>query len=415
MTKYLYILGAFLFVFQIDAQTTLKLMSYNLLHYPKILHDPSGAEVIRKDDLKYILTSYQPDIFMACEVEDGTGADEILNYCLGTDNYDSSYFTYNHSGSYHLQQMLYFNKHKFDLVDETYLVTYIRDINHYTLKLKTTDSNPDNAIYLDVYVTHLKASSGVSNENTRKDMVDVLVDDLHNIPTGHFVIFAGDFNLYSSDEPAYQDMINPNNAIVFHDPLNRPGNWHNNINFKDIDTQSTHSVSENDYVGGGLDDRFDFIMISSNLINSPALHYVSGTYGAYGNNGTCFNKAINSSYCQGTTYDYTLRQHLYQMSDHMPVVMQLETPGTLAVRQEMAKQHFSLEPGNMLDNYLKIHADTAQYLNLNIINTTGQVVLHLTHYHTDTNLNVSNLTPGMYYLQVKSPQYQQVIKFVKTD
>ena len=406
MKFYFKILCIVLFVFKIEAQTQLKLMSYNLLGYP------SATGTDRKDELRYILNSYQPDIFMACEVEDSAGADEILDYCLGTQDYDSSYFTYNHSDSYHLQQMIYFNKHKFELVNETYLVTYIRDINHYTLKLKT--ATPSDALYIDVYVGHLKAGNYNNDPQVREDMVNVLINDLHNIPAGHYVIFAGDFNLYSSNEAAYQNLINPNNAVVFHDPVDRVGSWHNNINFKDIDTQSTHSTSENNFVGGGLDDRFDFILLSDNLMNSPALHYVSGSYAAYGNNGTCFNKAINSSYCQGSTYDLTLRQHLYNMSDHLPVVLRLETPITLDIEVLSSTTEFTLKEGNLIHSDLHILSGEKQQLSVMIYNTAGQLILQQKKYTVGDAVNVSGWAPGVYYLYLQTNKTQQVIKFVKT-
>ncbi len=393
-------------IVNIQAQTQLKLMSYNLLHYP------TGTNIDRKDDLRYILNHYQPDIFMACEVEDATGADEILNYCLGTQDYAGAYFTYNHSGSqYPLQQMLYYNRHKFELVNETYLVTYVRDINHYTLKLLTQDVSDD--IYLDIYVGHLKASQ--SDTIARRDMVQVLVNDLQNIPTGHFVVFAGDFNLYNASEPAYQLMTNQSNAVVFKDPVNREGSWHNNYNFRDIDTQATHSVSENDYVGGGIDDRFDFIMLSENLMNSPVLHYVTGTYAAYGNNGNCFNKAITSSYCNGSTYDYTLRSHLYNMSDHLPVVLSLETPASLDT-PIVEKNLFKINEGTMINDYLSISSgEMYETFEISIYNTTGQLIKQILNYKTNEPVNFSNFTTGVYFLQIDTGQKHQVIKFVKTD
>jgi len=415
MNKFLSGLGLIILTVQFSiAQSTIKLMSYNLLHYP------TGTNIDRKDDLRYVLNAYQPDILMACEIENPTGANEVLNYCLGTQNYEATYFTYNHSGShYHLQQMMYFNKHKFELVSEAYLVTNVRDINHYTLKLRTADAT--NQIYIDVYVAHLKAGANAANsgnnntsdEDSRRDMVQIFVDDLQNIPSDHFVIFAGDFNLYGSNEPAYQKILDPNNDIVMKDPINRSGNWHNNYNFKDIDTQSTHSLSQNSYVGGGLDDRFDFIMMSENLINSPVLHYVSGTYSSYGNNGTCFNKAINSTYCAGSTYDATMRNHLYITSDHLPVVASLETPVALGIN-DIDLPSFTINEGSLIHQTMSIHTNN-QLIILQIYNSLGQKIQHIENYRSDQIINTSFLSNGLYYLKIQSGQTQQTIKFVKAD
>ncbi len=410
MKRYPYIiLWVFAFVLQLQAQTTIKVMSYNLLHYP------TGTGTDRKDDLKYILDSYQPDIFMACEIEDGTGADEILDYCLGTEHYSDSYFTYNHSGSYHLQQMLYYNHHKFELTHETYLLTYIRDINHYTLKLKTSNGSPE--VYIEVYVAHLKASGGTDNEDIREDMVNVLLDDLHNIPADHFVIFGGDFNLYSSDEPAYQALMDATNAVVLKDPINRPGSWHNNYDFRDIQTQSTHSASEsNSYVGGGIDDRFDFLLISENLTTSPLLYYVSDSYAAYGNNGTCFNKAITSSYCNGGNYDFSLRSHLYQMSDHLPVVMTLETTASLSSELwAIDSKLFYINGTNPVHQYLNIGGAVPDAVQVKIYAISGQQIKSIPVYHLGEPIDLLDLETGIYFVSVTYQNQNQILKFVKTD
>ncbi len=47
----------------------------------------------------------------------------------------------------------------------------------------------------------------------------------------------------------------------FYDPINRVGDWHNNPSYADIHTQSTHTVYNNCASTGGMDDRFDFIMV----------------------------------------------------------------------------------------------------------------------------------------------------------
>ena len=57
------------------------------------------------------------------------------------------------------------------------------------------------------------------------------------------------------------------------DPINTPGSWNNNEDFRGVHTQSTRTSSSGfgGGAGGGLDDRFDFIMVSQNL------HYYSKT------------------------------------------------------------------------------------------------------------------------------------------
>jgi endonuclease/exonuclease/phosphatase family metal-dependent hydrolase len=388
-------------------QTQIKVMSYNLLHYP------TGTGIDRKDDLRYIVNDYQPDIFVVCELEDYTGADEIINYCLQTpDNrYEAASFTPNHSGShYALQQMLYYNSQKFELINETYLTTYVRDINHYTLKLRT--QTPDT---IDVYVAHLKASGGTTNENERLDMVNVMTNDLQNIPSSHFVIFAGDFNLYNSDESAYQEMIDPTNAVVLKDPINLLGNWHNNYNIREYVTQSTHSASGSDYVGGGLDDRFDFIMLSENLINNSHLQYLNNSYKSYGNNGNCFNDAINDNSCAGSDYSTELRNHLFTMSDHLPVVLTLESNQSLAISEELLTNKCHIIGSNIVKEQIRIFTDNFKPVLVEVYNSLGQSIIQISDYKSNETINISTLHKGMYLIRLQYENNIKILKFVKTD
>ena len=47
-----------------------------------------------------------------------------------------------------------------------------------------------------------------------------------------------------------------------------------------------------------------------------------------GNNANCFNLNISDETCTGE-YSQTLRNQLYSMSDHLPVIMKLETTKNL--------------------------------------------------------------------------------------
>ena len=61
-------------VCNVSAQETVKVMFYNLLNYP--LED---AVPNREADLEFILTDYQPDLFLVCELNNVAGANNVLN------------------------------------------------------------------------------------------------------------------------------------------------------------------------------------------------------------------------------------------------------------------------------------------------------------------------------------------------
>lgn len=416
MKKIFFFIFFLLAVFSFS-QTNIKVMSYNLLDFPIPLPND------RLPYLKNILDNIKPDIFMVCELGSEDAANSILNTALQTpDNrYTRAAFVANTSSSYQdLQQLVFYNSQKLLLTAQAEIPTGVRDINHYTFKLKTENS-ATNPIYLEVFVAHLKSSTGTSNELSRFGMVTDFTDALTHIPNNHFVLFGGDFNLYTSTEQAYQRLLDVTNAIVMVDPINRPGSWSDNSSFTDIHTQSTRNSSFTDGLGnffgagGYLDDRFDFILMSQNLQTSTDLHYVTNTYKAFGNNGNCYNKSINNTSCTGT-YSQSIRNDLYNMSDHLPVVMELETPeNTLAINSQTLVSSVNFIKGNLITDWLELQINSNfEAKNIKIYNQLGQVVFNKTTGTSKTlKYNLSNLKPGVYYLKIDDLSSIKPLKFIK--
>ncbi|MFD2562526.1 T9SS type A sorting domain-containing protein [Aquimarina rubra] len=397
-------------------QATIKTMFYNVLNYPTA--PPENREEI----LETIIDSYEPDIFMICELETEEGGNEILNNSLNDDNtnYSSAPFLSNFSNSdVELHQLLYYNNQKFTLIQSQRLITTIRDINWYTLELISEDQ-VNNPIRIEVFVAHLKASRGSDNETKRLNMVREFTDNYANLDENDYVIFAGDFNLYSSNEPAYQELLDVNNKIIMVDPINTPGNWSSDNTFTDIHTQSTRLSSEDfdDFgSGGGLDDRFDFILMSENMVNSTELKYIPNTYEAYGNNGNCYNQRIDNVDCTGT-FDSALRDALYTMSDHLPVVMELQANQQFLSTPEFTEtiKKIELISGNLLDTQLSLQINNnSEPIDFKIYNTLGQEIKSFSAKgNSITNISVSELSAGMYYL-VPVSIISDTIKFVKKN
>jgi hypothetical protein len=389
-------------------------MFYNLLDFPEA--PPSN----RADILKAIIDDYQPDLFMVCELQSEAGANTILNTSLVTpDNrYMKANFIPNQSSSFTgLQQLVFYNSTKLILDDLTVITTSIRDINHYIFKLNTPDA-ATNPIYLDVFVAHLKSSQGIDNELLRLQMIVEFTDILSSISTDHFVLFAGDLNLYTSDESAYQELLDSSNSIILKDPIDRLGGWHNNASFQDIHTQSTRTSNAgfNDHgAGGGLDDRFDFILISENLQTSATLHYVEGSYKAYGNNANCFNDNINDTSCAGTEYSQSIRDNLYNMSDHLPVIMQLQTDQVLNLSDNLQSNNYiHFKNGNIISDAIVLEIDASVLINkIHIYNSMGQKIKTSIANKTITTIDATNLSSGIYYIVLQSSFNTSPLKFIK--
>ncbi len=400
-----------------SAQTNFKVMFYNLLHYP------SAPPTNRDDILKSILNGYAPDLFLVCELEDQNGANSVLDVSLSEipKNYAKTVYTTNQSsGNSFLSQLAYYNTDYFVLDNEVLINTDYRDINHYTFILKTANylTNP---IFLEVFVTHLKALQGNSNEQLRLQSVTQFSNALAGLNPNSYVIFAGDFNVYSSAEPAYQKILDSNNSIIIKDVLNLNNtlqDWHTNSNWIDLFTQSTRTSSagfDGEGAGGGFDDRFDFIFLSDNLLGTSDIQYKPNSYQNYGNNGNinCFNDRIDSANCSGALYNQALRTDLYNMSDHLPVVLELETNETLSVLEEENNDKLVEFPqGNIINNELVIKFnEKLMHKNLKIYNTIGQTLFSIKVTTSQMTINTSYLGSSIYYLVVED--YNQVIKFVK--
>jgi endonuclease/exonuclease/phosphatase family metal-dependent hydrolase len=410
----------FLFFSETYAQTNIKTMFYNLLYYP------SGDPQDREDTLKDILDIYQPDIFTVCELETEAGADEILTQSIQSSrpNFARAAFVSNQSDpnpDNQLNQMVYYNTDMFTLESQQTHLTYIRDIMQYTLLLKTEDQ-ATNPIKIEYFVVHFKSSDGTTNKAIRLDMANVFTAVLEDLDPNAYVVFSGDFNLYTSSEPAYQEILDPTNAIVMIDPINDNSSlqsWSNDTpTYTAMHTQATRVNQQNgNGAFSGLDDRFDFSFVSENLIGGSELFYVDGSYDAYGNNKNCYNLDINDASCTGT-YSQSLRDDLYIMSDHLPVVMELQTPqNLLAVDEFSSENNLRILGSNLIDNNVSLYISPSLFnSDLYIYNQLGQIVKTVeTSTSNQILVDVSNFPTSVYVIKSATKKFINPIKFVKIN
>ncbi|MBK6766065.1 MAG: T9SS type A sorting domain-containing protein [bacterium] len=170
-----------------------------------------------------------------------------------------------------------------------------------------------------LYSGHLKASQGTEEEQRRLAECQVLRGELEELDPGSLFMFAGDFNLYTSFEPAYQFLLglepSPNSRLL--DPINRPGAWNNSISFADVHTQSPRTQSFGGGATGGIDDRFDFILASAAWMDTAGSYVLPATYTSFGNDGDHFNQAVNDGTNQAVPD--SVADALHAMADHLPV------------------------------------------------------------------------------------------------
>ncbi|HXK91846.1 MAG TPA: hypothetical protein PLA75_07210, partial [Bacteroidales bacterium] len=296
MKKIISIIVLSLLYYIVYSQDTIKVMTYNLLNYGNYTYycTTSNNNVSNKNEyLKTIIDYTLPDILGVVEIApedtyiDGF-RDNVLNQ-NGRDYYAKTPKS-NYSGS-SIINMLYYDSRKLTLSFWASLATTYRDINIYTFYFENDALENGDTVYLTCIVMHLKAGNTDTDASERTAMAQTLMNFLNNFNENTNYLVMGDFNLYSSSEGAYQQLTNhPNANIRFYDFINKYGDWSNNAYFAPYHSQSTHTTSDC-FSGGGLDDRFDFILGNINTITgAKGFKYLADSYTTLGQDGQHFNK-----------------------------------------------------------------------------------------------------------------------------
>ncbi|MFQ5707433.1 MAG: endonuclease/exonuclease/phosphatase family protein [bacterium] len=283
---------------------TLRIASYNLLNFP----GNDGAS--RLGYFRMVIRAIDPDILVVQELQSARGQTTFLNDVLndlGREVYASGTFV----DGPDTDNGIFFKVDKVSLTGSQQISTSLRDISEYTLE--------SSAVEFRIYSVHLKASQGTVNENRRLDEADVLRKRLNNLADNENFIVAGDFNIYRASEPAFvrltEEQAGNNSGLV--DPLNVVGNWHNNSAFAAVHTQSTRTTAFGGGSTGGLDDRFDMMLVSTSLVEAGGMDVLAESYTAFGNDGHHFNLTIN--FGMNSSIPDSIADALLQASDHLPI------------------------------------------------------------------------------------------------
>lgn len=333
------------------AQDTLTVMQYNLLYYGNYLSGfaecfETNNNTQRKDECIRTLVDYvKPDIFTVCEF----GATQALlndflrhNLNINGVNYWQSDNIINYAGS-NIINHIFYDSRKLGLKKHVALRTNPRDTDVYELYLKTPSLAAGDTIKLICIVAHPKAGQGY--EASRRALMQITMDYLNQHYSHDNALIMGDFNMYGASESGYrlltQTYSNPD--VLFIDPMapTGVGEWTNNSLFAAYHTQSTRSYSDECFSSGGLDDRFDFILMADEIkFSYNHLRYVNNSYKAVGNDGRHFNQSVDQGY--NSAVPAAVAEALYDASDHLPVTMKIAVDIKLDVEenQEAVLQAF---------------------------------------------------------------------------
>ncbi len=401
----------FLGVTSLYAQDTIRVMHYNLLYYGESTGfcNFNNNNPDQKDAwLRTILTYARPDIITVNEMSENTTYHyRLLTQVMNQAGY--ALFDMSHSPNLAgsgIVNLLYYNTEKLAFQTQEVAQSELRDIDVYRLYHKEEGMAGGDTIFLHCIVAHLKAGSSGSDEDLRELMTENTLNYLEaNGKAGNY-LFMGDFNVYSDEEEAFQLMINNNDDVFrFYDPADRIGEWHNDAEYRDVHTQSTHTDAGGCHSSGGMDDRFDFILMNRSIYEqADNIYYLEGSYHALGQDGQRLNGSLLDP--PNSSLPAYVLDALYGMSDHLPVIMDLVFDETLAVYEPQQPNPLQVSYTNPVSNVLELRISSPEPgpVNLILLSVSGREVYReeiMLQSRRSHSIPCDTLTAGMYILKVE--------------
>lgn len=397
------------------SQDTLTVMQYNLLYYGHttgFCNNNNNSLGMKDPSLRLILDEIQPDIFTVNEIANN----ETIHQHLLDDNLNREGVNHFKKADFspvatsNIGNMLYYDSRKLTLKNQYVAQATLRDVDVYELYYNANDLEQGDTAFIVCVVAHLKAGRTDSDRDMRELMVSNTMQFLEPKYAHENVMFMGDFNFYTGYEPGFQLMLNyPNPEMRFLDPIGQIGDWHENAFYAGIHTQSTHtSPTSGCPAGGGMDDRFDFIMISDEIrFGTRHVRYVQDSYHAFGQDGLRFNGAINDPPAN-TAVSPEIADALHNFSDHLPVVLKLRIDKVLNTTESHYKPFMvRLSPQPAADRLgIGFHQPSTGLMAFTLFDGIGRVRIYESQYlHAGKQhheIDVSRLPAGMYFLQLQN-------------
>ena len=400
------------------AQDTIRMMQYNLMYYTNNSGisdcNPTTNNLETKDAaLKTIFKYVQPTVLCVNEMGPSmTYVNRILNNVINTDGVD--YYSHglltNYSGG-NIANMVFYDTRKLTLCNNYYITTSYRDINGYRFYYNSNELQNGDTVFMTFWVAHLKAGNGY--ESVRDVQVRQLLQRIESMGAPGNVVFSGDFNMVGSEEAAYQTMINYENSLYrFYDPIQQEGHWNNNAQFASVHTQSTRTSSDGCFVTGGLDDRFDLVMVSQYLYYGIyGMQVLTDSYHALGQDGERFNGSIVSP--QNNSVPSAVSTALYQMSDHLPVIVDFTVNATTGIADRA--NNFMMQVVNPVRDNLQISLQTEEEsrITFEIYAVNGQLLSAFDEQFSEGRQTITlpfDFPKGIYVLKATNDKHQQFIQ-----
>ena len=399
----------FLFILKsndIYSQDTVKVMTYNLLNY--------NGSVVKDNSFRKIVKYSNPDILVAEEVISQSAVNNMLGNVMNfyTPGLYSAGTFFN---GYDTDNAIFFKSSKFTFLYNFVIQTTLRTINLFGLVHNQTGNT------IKLLAVHLKASNSTSDQQQRLSEVNALRSFTNSLPNGDEFAVLGDFNIYTSTEPAYQRLLQTEVGSEGHfiDPLNLSGTW-NQSSYAPFHTQSSRIRALSDSGStGGLDDRFDMILNSKGMTEEGGIKYIPGSLKPLGNDGNHYNDSINQR--PNTSVPDSIADAIYYGSDHLPVtaLYKFEKTGSVTIISNLIPEKFNVYQNypNPFNPSTKIKFDIPSGLNgsdskvrLSVYNSLGKEIAELVNENLgagsyETEFDASDFSSGVYFYKIETDNF----------
>ena len=313
--------------------SALRVVNYNITNYPG-----TAAQLAqRQPAFRTVVSLLQADVIACQEVQSQAGVDSfrinVLNV-LEPGQWASAPFTNGND----TDNALFYKPSKVQFLGGWPFypnpANLLRYVNVYRLK---PVGYAGDAAELRIYSQHLKASTGSANEAQRLAEAIGIRDTMNALPPGTHAIVLGDFNIYSSNEPAFVKLLEAqaDNDGRLYDPLGLTGTF-NQSGYAPYHTQCPCNTcpTGSGFAGGGLDDRFDMFLPTYPMNDGEGLDLIVSTYVPVGNDGQHYNLNINDAPAIPEGVDYA--NALWRASDHLPIRVDVQLPSRASAPASLA-------------------------------------------------------------------------------
>lgn len=246
-----------------------------------------------------------------------------------------------------------------------------RDTKRYDLRLKGYAGLGPKVAF---YCSHMKSGSTTDDEQRRgreANNIRANAEGLDSSYAGFGVV--GDFNTPGSTDQGFANLVANmanNNGRSF-DPIMTSGTWNNASSMRFVDTQDPSA-------NGGMDSRYDFILLSNSLRDGQGFDYFGSlvspyststwddpnhSYRAWGNDGTSFNSTLTVTNNQmvGPVIAQSIINAATPAGGHIPVFLDMRVPAEIAAA-----------PGSL--NFGNVVQGSSPTINVDVSNDTDTVL-----------------------------------------